>query len=118
MARILVVEDMIDICDLLTDALREIGHTVDAETTYGAGEQALQGADYDMLVTNVRLPGGSGRTLARQAISRGSQAVLMTGYPSESDALDLAGVLHMRKPFAPSELVTLIDRHLGVADGE
>jgi DNA-binding response OmpR family regulator len=113
MARILVVEDMVDICDLLTDALREIGHTVDAETTFDKGEQALNDNAYDMVIADVRLPGGSGRVLAQRAIALGQRAVLITGYSNERDMHELSGVLLMRKPFAPSELVTLVKHHLG-----
>ena len=64
--RVLVVEDNPDLCILVCELLDTFGHTVDSAST---GEQALEKAQahaFDVLLTDVRLPGMSGVELARR----------------------------------------------------
>jgi CheY-like chemotaxis protein len=65
--RLLVVEDNPDARYLVCETLRALGHTVEATAT---GEEALPllaGQPYDVLFTDVSLPGMSGVELARAA---------------------------------------------------
>lgn len=66
---ILVVEDNADALYLLCEMLRAFGHRVDAS---GSAEQALPelaARRYDVLFSDVSLPGMSGVDLARQALA-------------------------------------------------
>jgi CheY-like chemotaxis protein len=65
--RILVVEDNADACYLVCETLRALGHEVHAA---GSAEEALPELErqvFDVLFTDVSLPGMSGVDLARQA---------------------------------------------------
>lgn len=65
--RLLVVEDNPDARYLVCETLRALGHEVEAAAT---GEEALPlltGQSFDVLFTDVSLPGMSGVELARQA---------------------------------------------------
>ncbi len=64
--RILVVEDNADLCQLVCELLENFGHL---PTPAGSGEEALtliSTARFDILLTDVRLPGISGIELARR----------------------------------------------------
>ncbi len=80
--RILVVDDEATIRDSLVEFLVADGYEVDAEA---AGEAALarcHGQDYDLLITDLRLPGVSGLEVL-QALRNQGQAtpvILMTAY--------------------------------------
>ena len=81
---ILVVEDDEDVRDYLVDTLRDLDYSVlaarDAKT--GLGFLGRPGTRIDLLLTDVVLPGMSGRDLAREAKkARPDLTVLfMTGY--------------------------------------
>ncbi|PWF43668.1 response regulator [Massilia glaciei] len=67
--RVLVVEDNIDSQYLVCEMLKAFGHDADG---VGSAEQALPmlpASAYDVLFTDVSLPGMSGVELARQAIA-------------------------------------------------
>jgi len=109
---ILVVEDEAAVRDLAVDVLRAAGYDVLAA---GSPESALAVCarhlgPIHLLLTDVILPGMSGRALAgRVAESRADTAVLyMSGYSAE--ALGRRGVLDpgislLSKPFTPAGLV-------------
>lgn len=80
--RILVVEDNPDLCGLVCELLENFGH---AATPTGSGEEALTSlaaAAFDVLLTDVRLPGMSGIDLARNALALRPeiQIIFASGY--------------------------------------
>jgi CheY-like chemotaxis protein len=65
-SRILVVEDNVDSNDMLCELLRTLDHAADGVTS---AEDALQLAarqDFDILITDISLPGMSGIELAKR----------------------------------------------------
>jgi len=83
--RMLVVEDNADARYLVCETLRALGHDVEAAAS---GEEALpqlEGQPFDVLFTDVSLPGMSGVDLARQALRRTPQLELLfaSGYGDE-----------------------------------
>jgi two-component system response regulator AtoC len=83
----------------------------DAETALAL----LDSAPFDVVVTDVRLPGASGRELLRTLRERDEppEVVLMTGYAAVPDAVDaLRGGAYdyLVKPFEPDLLVRTVSR--------
>ena len=83
--RLLVVEDNADARYLVCETLRALGHEVEAAAS---GEEALPQLacqPFDVLFTDVSLPGISGVDLARQALRRtpGLELLFASGYGDE-----------------------------------
>ncbi len=108
--RVLIVEDDPELAGLLRDGLRE--HRIDPTLAAGFAEgrdQALAG-DYDVVILDVRLPGGTGYDLCadlrRQNI--GVPVLMLTALDAVDDrvrGLAAGADDYLTKPFAFRELV-------------
>ncbi|HEY1147448.1 MAG TPA: response regulator [Pseudoduganella sp.] len=109
--RILVVEDNPDSLQMVCELVGMLGHTVSG---VGNGEAALElmaQQDFDILFTDVSLPGMSGIELAHKALARGPlRIVFSTGYGK--DALERLGfpARVLRKPYDLAELQAALDQ--------
>lgn len=121
-ARILLVEDEFLIRLILSEALVEAGYEVrEAESGDEAAELIDSQAEFDLLVTDIQMPGSTdGLALASLIRERhpGMPVVYMTGRP---DVMRGAGRLSereafIRKPYGPAEVLSTIQRLL-VAEG-
>jgi CheY-like chemotaxis protein len=119
---ILVVEDEPQLRDLFIRILSQKGYQVSAAAS---GEEALQAArtrarEIDLLVTDVVLPGATGREIARQlqTLQPGLRILYVSGYAE--DAIVRRGVLEpglefLEKPFTPAELARRVRQVLDSA---
>ncbi|MGQ0735541.1 MAG: ATP-binding protein [Acidobacteriota bacterium] len=112
-ARILLVEDEMAVRELLLEMLSRGGFEVTAAET---GEQArvIAGQEvFDVLVTDVDLPGMSGAQLASTLRARNPRiaVVMMSGYPEDSatddPTADVRSAL-LRKPFSSAQLLACV----------
>ena len=114
-ALILLVEDDDGVRETTLDALRELGHHVVAASGGEAGLVHLRSeAAFDLLITDVVMPGMDGRELARRArLKRPSLRVLfITGYTPDTvfeNGMVAAGDNLLVKPFSFSQLADKID---------
>jgi len=85
MARILLAEDDVAVQSFVARALGHAGHTVTAVDDGVQALEALHGADYDLLITDIVMPGLDGIGLALKVGSDrpGLPILLMTGYAAE-----------------------------------
>ena len=112
---ILVVEDDEDVCSFLVETLRDLDYGVlpAHDAAAGLGFIKQPGIRIDLMLTDVVLPGMSGRDLAREAIkTRPNLKVLfMTGYSRNAivhqGRLD-SGVELIQKPITQDQLATRI----------
>ncbi len=120
---ILVVEDEPAVRMLAARILRSTGAEVEA---VASGEDALALADgarrFDLLVTDVVLPGLSGPQVAERLLAMGRVARVLytTGYPR--DRLGARGLVDpsielLEKPYLPDALVAHVERLVGRSDG-
>ena len=115
MARILIAEDDEVQRTLLHKVLHARGHEVVAVVDGTEALGALQGCGYDLLITDIVMPGLDGIGLALR-VARDCPAVpiiLMTGYPDERDrARNLDDLVHsvICKPFELDEMLEAVDR--------
>ncbi len=105
--RILIVEDVAEIRDILWEALSEASHSVDLAAAYPKGSEMLTdclqpgGKPWDLLLTDLDLPGGSGWDLALHARALGTPVPLCLGHPTQM-AMAARGIPYLRKPFTLS----------------
>jgi DNA-binding NtrC family response regulator len=115
MARILVVDDEVRMATLIRRELEDHGHDV---VTAGDGSSALEQLSrgtFDLLLTDLRMPGMDGLDLLREArkVAPGTEVVLMTAYASAQTAVQAmkSGAYdYLIKPFEMDELLIMVDR--------
>ncbi len=73
MKRILVVDDNELLCRLVCDILRTEGYHAVPATSAGQALEAFEREEFDLLVTDFRMPGMSGLELARTVRDRNPQ---------------------------------------------
>jgi CheY-like chemotaxis protein len=66
LSRILVVEDNIDSNEMLCELLRTLDHAADGVTSAEDALSLLKKRDFDILITDISLPGMTGVELAKQ----------------------------------------------------
>ena len=110
MARILLVEDFDLLQAFLSEALQRAGHHVDRAKTKAEGEVALKTRNYDLFISDILLPGGSGHELAALADDLAIETILMTGHPNEARKLRICGARHLIKPFRLDDFMKMIDQ--------
>lgn len=114
-ARILVVDDEVEILEMIKDALEIEGYQVD---TARSGDEAREkaGCDPDLILLDVMLPGASGFEICqsiRQQVS--CPIVFLSARASEADrvqGLAQGGDDYLVKPFGLRELRARVHAHL------
>ncbi|HET6247197.1 MAG TPA: CHASE3 domain-containing protein [Tepidisphaeraceae bacterium] len=99
---ILLVEDHADTARVMSRLLRRLGHTVEtSETVAGALDLAMN-RDYDILLSDIGLPDGTGLELIRQIKCRKDiPAVALTGFGMDDDIAKCKAAgftAHLTKP--------------------
>jgi two-component system cell cycle sensor histidine kinase/response regulator CckA len=114
--RVLLVEDEPSVRDVLSIALSRHGFTV---TTAASAEEAMpvDPAAFEILLTDVSLPGLSGVQLARHVLSArpATPVLLMSGYAREEVLLNTPGGIDLpfiAKPFTTRAIVERLRRLL------
>ena len=110
--RILVVDDDLELCELLTEYLQPEGFQVDAvfDGLHGV-DRALSG-DYALLILDVMLPGIRGFEALRQIRAKSALPIIMlTARDEDIDrilGLEIGADDYLAKPFNPRELAARI----------
>ncbi|HVT82287.1 MAG TPA: ATP-binding protein, partial [Phycisphaerae bacterium] len=101
-SRILLVEDHGDSAHALARIISSFGHEVEIAGSVGAALQLFDAKDFDILVSDLGLPDGSGLDLVRQIQGRRRvPAIALTGFGMEEDiqrCLDAGFSAHLTKP--------------------
>ena len=119
MAKILIVEDDEAVRTLAARALERVGHSVDQAGDGASGLEritAAQGA-YDLVVSDIRMPGMDGIEMAHKAarLFPGLRIMLVTGYADQRErAAELDGVVVdvVLKPFTLAEIRGRVEKVL------
>ena len=101
--KILLVEDNADALRYLAMVLKRQGHQVTAVTNLTAARVAASAAlaDFDLLISDIELPDGTGLELIRELNPQGIPGIALSGYGSAEDVRNsrAAGfALHLVKP--------------------
>ena len=114
MSKLLLVEDDDAVRATLCEALELEGYVADCVGSCTEAEAALAREPYALLVTDVRLPDGSGRELADKAIAVGVNVILLSGHPDEVRGIAPGRITGVAKPFRLDDLMQVIAGQLGV----
>ncbi len=115
--RILLVEDDPDLQDGLKEMLELEGYTVTLAGTVREAQSAWDGAGFDLVILDIRLPDGSGLALCRQWRQAGNQVriLFLTACGDELQVvqgLEAGGDDYVAKPFRLRELASRIHAQL------
>jgi CheY-like chemotaxis protein len=102
--KLLLVEDHADTAEAMADLLRALGHEVTVAGSVGAalGAAEAQGGRFDLVVSDLGLPDGTGLDLMRELSGRyGLKGIALSGYGMEEDVLrsrEAGFSKHLTKP--------------------
>jgi signal transduction histidine kinase/ActR/RegA family two-component response regulator len=123
--RILVVDDEPDVADLLAEALALDGHRVEAVNSGTAALNRILANDYDLVFSDMKMPGMSGADLydevARRRVGIERRFVFVTGdtmNPTTRQFLDRAGAPSLTKPFDIDEIRRLVPQYVALAGAD
>ncbi|MBV9825268.1 MAG: response regulator [Alphaproteobacteria bacterium] len=111
--RILFVEDDKPVRDLVEEVLLDEGFAVDAVATIGAALALLAANNYDLVLTDGRLPDGTGYSVAHAASAKDIKVLVYTAYGLEFSNNERASYPVLAKPVRISELLLVIRHFLG-----
>lgn len=117
MAKILVIDDNIDICQLLERFLTKKGYDVETTISGKTGLDMVKKTFYDLIFCDFKLRDMEGRDvlLKVREISPGTQVAIITGYADVKIAVEViknGAFDYVTKPLIPDEIINLIERAL------
>ncbi len=106
---ILIIEDEIDLLESIRTFLISESFTVEGVTSFASAEEKIEIYDYDCVVVDINLPGGSGFDIIRKLKSKNKDAgiIIISAKNSLDDkltGLDIGADDYLTKPFNLSEL--------------
>lgn len=113
-ARILVVDaDEVE-CRFLESLLIGAGHTAESCLTPQKPIAKLKGAPFDLVITDLKIPGVHGLDLLREAkeLDPFCEVIVITGYASEEsvmEAMKLSACDYISKPFNIDQIRRVVD---------
>ncbi|MGH9640270.1 MAG: sigma-54-dependent transcriptional regulator, partial [Bryobacteraceae bacterium] len=116
--RLLIIDDEESLCELLEIAFRREGHEVETAADGETARKKIETRIYDVIVSDIRMPGVTGIELLEHAKATRSSAlfVLITAVPTVSTAIDALNIGAYRYVVKTNQLVeelkVVIDRAL------
>ncbi|MEM8882773.1 MAG: HD domain-containing phosphohydrolase [Planctomycetota bacterium] len=115
--RILVVDDELQIAQLLSGVLQAEGYDVDYVTDGTDAVERLGSENYDLMLTDLRMPQMGGMELIEEArrIQPGVDSLIMTAFASTDTAVSAlrSGVTdYLRKPFGVDDVRSAVSKAL------
>ena len=117
-ARILVVDDEETIRELLSKTLALADYEIDTAPDGRAAIDRMRLVPYDLLITDLRMPGIDGLTVIREArrLKADIPVIIVTGYSTEANAIEAInlGVQgYLTKPFRVPRVLAAAAKALG-----
>ena len=119
-ARIIVIDDDAVACEFLQEVLQRDGYDVSSFTSASAARKQNL-ADYDLLMSDIRMPGMDGLQLLDEIQKQWPNlpVILMTAYGSletTMEAIRLGAWDYISKPFSPEDCRALVKKVLEVRE--
>jgi two-component system CheB/CheR fusion protein len=112
--RILLVEDHEDTAMIMSTVLRHQGHVVRRAASVAAALQAAQAEPFDLVISDIGLPDGSGLDLMRQLrLRQPVRGIALSGFGMEDDvrrSRDAGFDEHLTKPVSLEVLESTLKR--------
>lgn len=121
--KILVIDDDVSFCVMLKTFLERKGYQVTNAFNYQDAQQAVDKENFDVVLTDVRLPDSDGIELLKYIKNKSAQTqvILMTGYTeikTAVNAMKLGAFDYVGKPINPDEIVYTIQQSLSKRDAQ
>ncbi len=121
MPSILIVEDDITFALMLNTWLSKKGFNVKSISSTGDARQAIEKENYDLLISDLRLPDGSGIDLLKWIHEKNKElpVIVMTSYAdiqSAVQAMKLGASDYIAKPLNPEDLLSKINETIKVEE--
>src|SRR4051812_16876053 len=115
MAKILIIDDDTDICQLLDRFLKRKGHDTYYVTSGKKALAYLKENPVDIVFCDFRLPDTDGREilLSIRELDPKTQVIIITGYSDVKIAVDViknGAFDYITKPLLPEEILMLVDK--------
>ena len=115
--RVLVVEDHQDTREVLIRLLTQWGHEAAPVETLAGGLRRLESESFDVILSDIALPDGTGYALVSEARRQGKDvlAIAISGYdyPSDVRVAKLTGFdHHLSKPCDSRQLRSLLEESI------
>jgi excisionase family DNA binding protein len=116
--RVLVADDEPSVRELLVKTLALAEYDVDVAADGRAAVERLRVLPYDLLITDLKMPGADGLSVIREArrLRADIPIIIITGFSSEASAIEAAnlGVSgYLTKPFRVPRILSVAARALG-----
>jgi len=116
--RILVVDDEPGVRDLLAKILATADYHVDTVPDGASAIERLRAAEYDLLITDLKMPGMDGLSVIREARRTAPvlPVIIITGCSTEAsaiEAINLGVAGYLTKPFRLPRILAVAARALG-----
>lgn len=114
MAQILIVDDEPKMTSLVCGTLEDDGHAVETTTSAAEGLALIRKGSFDIVITDLSMPGHSGMDILEAAMQRGGcEVVIMTAHGTVETAvraMKQGAADYLLKPFSLEELSLLVTR--------
>jgi excisionase family DNA binding protein len=116
--RVLVADDEASVRDLLSKTLALAEYDVDVAADGRSAVERLRILPYDLLITDLRMPGVDGLSVIREArrLKADIPVIIITGFSNEASAIEAAnlGVSgYLTKPFRIPRVLSVAAKALG-----
>ncbi len=117
MKRILIIDDDMDMCNLLSRFLQKKGFETEAAHSGNKGIAKFKESKFDIVLCDFRLGDKEGREVLREIkqVDHRAIVIIITGYSDIKTAVDVikAGAFdYITKPLIPEEVINVIGRAL------
>jgi DNA-binding NtrC family response regulator len=116
-ARILLVEDDLNVRPLMEHIMLEHGYQVTTAESVASAVALIGSQPFDLVICDVKLPDGNGLIVADKAIAAGSSVLVITGYGLSIRPDTLSPYDYLLKPVRGDELLAGIQRCLADKSG-
>ncbi|HUX20979.1 MAG TPA: response regulator [Spirochaetia bacterium] len=111
---ILIIDDEAMVLDALTVILEDLDYTVEGYSDPFVGEQAALSGDYDLILSDLRMPGKNGAEIVKSILAAKPKArvLIITAFPSDplaEKALSSGALGLVRKPFEISKIIEYLE---------
>lgn len=111
---VLIIDDEVMVLDALKVILEDLGYSVEGYSDPVAGEEAAIAGDYDLVLSDLRMPGKNGAEVVKAILAKKPKArvLVITAFPSDplaEKALGYGALGLVRKPFEISKIIEYLD---------
>jgi CheY-like chemotaxis protein len=110
LARILVIDDEVELQEILRDILSTAGHDVLVASDGGEGTDLYRRHRPDLVITDIFMPGKHGLGVIAELSREGARIVAMSGWGRDylETAEDYGALRSLKKPFTRDELMSTV----------